>query len=69
VCAFCLCVCKCTTCLQCLQRPREGTRSSGAGVVDGYELLCGYWNPGPLQEQQEPLTDNTHYNPFRIVVV
>lgn len=31
---------------------------SGIGVIDNYELSCGFWgvNPSPLQEQQKLLT-------------
>jgi hypothetical protein len=36
----------CTTCVpNALDRPEEGARSSGAGVTDGYEAPCGFYNP------------------------
>lgn len=37
-----------------LWRPEESVRSSGKGVTEGYESLCGCWelNPDPLQGQQ-----------------
>ena len=40
------------TCLM-PQRSAEGVRSSGVGVIDGYELPCRCWevNPRRIQEQ------------------
>lgn len=52
-CAGVLCTCVCITHIHCLQRPEEGTSSSGTRVRDSCELPCGYWksNQNPLEEQ------------------
>ena len=57
--------CMCNIYIQCLQRPEEGTGSSGAGVTNGCELPCGCreLNPGPLEEQQVLLTDEPSLQP------
>lgn len=51
---FCPPVFMCTTCVQWLWGPEEGTRWSGTDFMDVCELLCGHWelNLRPLQEQQ-----------------
>jgi hypothetical protein len=38
-----------------LWRPEEGVESSGAEVMDGFELPCRSWelNLGPLEEQPQ----------------
>jgi hypothetical protein len=41
---FCLPVCLCTTCVQCLWRPKEGTGSFGATVTDNCGLLLSAGN-------------------------
>jgi hypothetical protein len=43
------------------QKSEVGIGSSGTGIIDGYELLCGCWelNLGPLEEQQMLLTAET----------
>lgn len=48
-----LCVCMPHLC-RCLQRPEEGTRSPGAGVVGSWEPPYGFWEPNSdlLEEQQ-----------------
>ena len=52
------CMCMCTMCMQYLRKPEEGTRSSGTGVTDGCESLCGCWEPntGLLEKQPTLLT-------------
>lgn len=44
-------------CVQCQQRPKEGIKYPGIGVVDNCEPPGEYWelNPSPMQEQQVPL--------------
>lgn len=39
-------------------RPEEVVRLSGAGITDGWELQCGFWEPnlGSQQEQSVHLT-------------
>lgn len=43
-----------TMCVQCLERPEEGARSSRTGVKDVCKFSCRCWelNPVPLQDQQ-----------------
>lgn len=36
----------------CAQRPEEGAKSPGSGVLDGCKWLCRHKWLGPLQEQQ-----------------
>ena len=47
------------------QRPKEGIRPSTAGVVDGHEPPCGFWesSPGPLQSQPVFLTTKPSLQP------
>lgn len=44
------------TCMQCLQRPKDDTRSFGARVTDGCEPRCWKLNSGPQQKHQVFLT-------------
>ena len=44
------------TCMQCLQRPKDGIRSFRARVTDRYEPRCWELNPGPRQKRQAFLT-------------
>lgn len=37
--------CRCTTWVQCQQRPEEGVWSPGNGVKEGCGPLCVYWEP------------------------
>ena len=65
MCMFCLLVCLCTVCVQCL-KPEEGSGSSGTGIIDGCELPFGYKEPNlcSLQEQEAFLTDESCLQPF-----
>jgi len=51
---FCLHVCMCTVCTQCLCKWEEGIKLPGTRVTDGCEPSCGCWelNSGPLEEQR-----------------
>lgn len=40
----CLSLCMCTMCAWYTQRPEEGIGSSGIGIADDWELLCGSWS-------------------------
>lgn len=40
----CLSLCMCTMCAWYIQRPEEGVGSSGIGLIDDCELLCGSWS-------------------------
>jgi hypothetical protein len=54
----------CSTCVcSALGRSEGVIRSLGTGVVDGCKLSCGCWeqNPGPLQEQQVPLSSEAPF--------
>jgi hypothetical protein len=43
--------------VQCPWKPEEGITSSGTGVTDGCEMLCGYWEPNlGLLGNRVPLT-------------
>ena len=50
---FGLNVCLCTTCMQCPQRPEEGSKSLGTGVIGSCEPPCRCWEPnsGLLEEK------------------
>lgn len=50
---FCLCVCLCTICTQCPQRPEEDAGFLETGVTDDGEMPCGCWgwNLCPLGKQ------------------
>lgn len=37
--------CMCTTCILGIHRVQK--RTSGIGVIDGFELLCGCWESNP----------------------
>lgn len=51
--AFCLHVCRYTTCKQCPQRPEESIGCPTTGVIEGCEQPCACWelNTGPRQGQ------------------
>ena len=53
----------------CLQRSEEGIRSPGTRALDGCEPVSRWWesNPGPLQEQQVPLTTGPSLQPLNLV--
>lgn len=45
-------------CMQYPQRPEQDTGSSGTGITNDCEVLCGCWKPkpGPLQEKTIPVS-------------
>ena len=60
---FCLHVCMCTTCMQCLWRPEEGSRFPGTGITSGCEppCGCGNWTQVLWKEQQVLLTNEPSF--------
>lgn len=59
---FCLRECLCTTCVQCPQRPEEGTRLPGTEVTGGCQPSFACWEliPRPQQEQLVLLTTENY---------
>lgn len=59
----------CTICVYYLQKSEKPVGSTGNGITDGCELLCGHWesNPSPLQEQQVFLTAEPPLKPLSFV--
>jgi hypothetical protein len=62
----CFPLCLCTMCVQCLWKRGEVLDSLGTGVADNCELLCGYWEQSPLEEQPVLLNAKSSLHPLKI---
>lgn len=60
-----------TMCLQCPQRPEEGNRSPGTGIIRGCELSSRCWelNLNPLLEQLVLFIAEPIYRPNQFLIV